>query len=171
MDCLKSFNISVNRDTVFTGTDVKSWAVGVQHFWTMETNGTTEVSVFNVVGFKNINIFGIAVNGSVMPQIGALTNSGIIDDWTFEIILEGQLPLISGNIGTNYFVINPEDVLNKRFPLSKNNNSIMFASPFQSVKTIVFNRILMQGYGLQALGSIATNFDLNFTFYYKYEGE
>ena len=171
MDCLRSFNISINDDVVFSGLDVKSWAVGAQHFFTMETDAVGDISEFTIQGFKNINIFGICVNGGVVPQIGPLTNSGIVDDWQFEIILDGQLPLISGTVGTNFFNINPNGSNNKLFSLSKNTNSVSFADPFQSVKKITFNRLLIQGYGLQLLGSIALNYDLNFTFYYKFEGE
>jgi hypothetical protein len=171
MDCLRSFNISINNDIVFSLLDVKSWAVGAQHFFTMETDGITDISVFNIIGFKNINIYGVAVTGGVVPQITVGTNSGIIDDWQFEVILDGQLPIISGTVGTNFFGIDPNASGNKLFSLSKNTNSVKFASPFQSVKTITFNRLITQGYGLQALGSIALNYDFNFTFYYNFEGE
>jgi len=171
MDCLKSFNISINGDVVYTGLDVKSWTNGGQNFFHMETDGITDISEFTIEGFKNINVFGVSVTGGVMPQIGALTDSGIIDDWRFEIILDGQLPLISGTVGTNFFAINPDGVNNKLFSLSKNTDVVNFASPFQSVKKITFNRLLIQGYGLQTIGTIALNYDLNFTFFYKYEGE
>jgi len=171
MDCLRSFNISINQNVAYAAIgNIKSWANGTNQYFIIE-DGFPNLTTFEIEGFKNINIFGMSVVGSIMPQLGALTNSAIIDDWSFEIVLNGQLPLISGVVTNNYFNISSGGIGNKTFYLSKNTNSIMFETPFQSVESIDFNKVKMQGYGVQTLGNVATEWDLNFTFYYKYEGE
>ena len=171
MDCLRSFNISINRNVDYAAAgNIKTWNDGTNQYFYIE-DGFPNLTTFYIQGFKNINVYGMSVVGSIMPVIGATTNSAIIDDWSFEILLGGQLPLISGFVTNNYFNISPGGSNNNSFYLSKNTNSIMFESPLQSVEKIDFNKIKIQGYGVQTLGNVYTEYDLNFTFYYKYEGE
>jgi hypothetical protein len=171
MDCLRSFNLSINENRTYAAPVIKSWANGVQNYFIVEDGVFPNISTFNISGFKNINLFGVSVVGGVFPSVLPLTNSGVIEDWTFTIFLGGQLPIISGNTTTNYFNIDSNANKNNTIYLSQNTNTIMFASPFQSVKFIDFTKMRIQGHGLQTLGALSAEFDFNFTFYYKFEGE
>lgn len=173
MNCLKSFVININQVSTFTGTDVKTWTLGVQEYWIFEkgvSGGST--SVYNIEGFKNINIYGIDVIGSVTTQKAAAIGGVIVEDWSFQLKLNGQIPLISGSIGTpNYWNIESNTSSTQEFNLSKNNNSLKFASPFQSVKSIDFLSLTAQGYGGQTIGTVSLDWDFSFIFFYEYEGE
>jgi hypothetical protein len=62
MDCLRSFIVSIDQVTTFSGTDVKTWFVGAQEFWVVEKAG---VSTFVPEGFKNIDIYGVDTPGDL----------------------------------------------------------------------------------------------------------
>lgn len=170
MDCLRSFIVSIDQVTTFSGTDVKTWLLGVQEYWVVEKAG---VSTFNVQGFKNIDIYGVDVIGNVSTQKSAAIGGVVVEDWAFEILIEGQLPLASGNIATspNYWNIQTSTVGTRTFALSKNTNSLKFADPISSVKFINFENLRAQGVGGQTAGTVSLDWDLSFIFYYKYEGE
>lgn len=170
MDCLRSFIVSIDQVTTFSGTDVKTWFVGAQEFWVAEKAG---VSTFVPEGFKNINIFGVDVIGNVSTQKAAATGGVVVQDWGFEILIEGQLPLVSGSVTTspNYWNIQTTTTGTRTFALSKYTNSLKFADPIASVKNINFEVLRAQGVGGQTAGVVSLDWDLSFIFFYKYEGE
>jgi hypothetical protein len=170
MDCLRSFIVSIDQVTTFSGTDVKTWFVGAQEFWVVEKAG---VSTFVPEGFKNIDIYGVDVIGNVSTQKAAATGGVVVQDWGFEILIEGQLPLVSGTITTspNYWNIQTTTTGTRTFALSKNTNSLKFADPIGSVKNINFEVLRAQGVGGQTAGVVSLDWDLSFVFFYKYEGE
>lgn len=170
MDCLRSFIVSIDQVTTFSGTDVKTWFVGAQEFWVVEKAG---VSTFVPEGFKNIDIYGVDVIGNVSTQKAAATGGVVVQDWGFELLIEGQLPLVSGTVTTspNYWNIQTSTVGTRTFALSKNTNSLKFADPISSVKFINFEVLRAQGVGGQTAGVVSLDWDLSFIFFYKYEGE
>jgi len=170
MDCLRSFIVSIDQVTTFSGTDVKTWFVGAQEFWVVEKAG---VSTFVPEGFKNIDIYGVDVIGNVSTQKAAGTGGVVVQDWGFELLIDGQLPLVSGSITTspNFWNIQTTTTGTKTFALSKNTNSLKFADPIGSVKNINFEVLRAQGVGGQTAGVVSLDWDLSFVFFYKYEGE
>jgi hypothetical protein len=170
MDCLRSFIVSIDQVTTFSGTDVKTWFVGAQEFWVVEKAG---VSTFVPEGFKNIDIYGVDIIGNVSTQKAAATGGVVVQDWGFEILIEGQLPLVSGTVTTspNYWNIQTTTTGTRTFALSKNTNSLKFSDPIGSVKNINFEVLRAQGVGGQTAGVVSLDWDLSFIFFYKYEGE
>jgi hypothetical protein len=168
MDCLRSFIIKINQATTFSGADVKTWLLGVQEYWAVANGGN---SIFNFQGFKNVDIYGIDVIGQIQTQLGA-ANGGVVEDWAFKILINGQLPLVSGNLtaSPNYWNLQTSGIA-ASVALSKNTNSIKFVSPIKSVSFLDFEGIRVQGYGGQTAGQISLEWDLSFVIYYKYEGE
>lgn len=170
MDCLRSFVVGIKQAQTFLTTDVKTWFVGAQEFWVVEK---VQDSVFEIQGFKNIDLYGVDVIGSVQTWKTALSGGCIVNDWSFEIELQGNLPLISGKKLTSPddWNLQTDSVFARTFPIGKYNNSLKFADPIKSVKNINFEALRAQGVGGQTSGAIALDYDLNFVFYYKYEGE
>jgi hypothetical protein len=171
MDCLRSFNFKVDINSNLTGGFIKQWIVGVnQHFWTVTSN---QQSTYNIQGFKNINVFGIDVVG----QIGTLTTSGlggvIVNDWSIDVLINGQQPLIGSNItvSPNDYSLNNTTASNRIFPLGKYSNSLKLADPIESVQSISLQQTYANGTGYETLGTINLFWKLNFIVYYKFEGE
>ena len=73
----------------------------------------------------------------------------------------GQLTL-NVNI-ENYFV--------GSFKVSKYKRDIQFSSPIQSVSEIIFDGYSVQGHANESISLVTVNWDLNYVFYYKFEGE
>lgn len=170
MECLNSFTIGIRQQSTFSGADVKTWLLGVQDYWAVDIIRT---STFNIQGFKNIDLYGIKMTGDVQTQVGAATGGVVVDDFGFDIYVDGSLPLISGAVdpGVNFWNLEVSNVGAKTFRLSRNQNEINFAAPIKSVKYFNFERLVAQGVAAQTAGTISLDYDLTFTFYYKYEGE
>lgn len=171
MDCLRSFNLNIRQTGTIIVPDVKTWFVGAQEFWVVTL---TRNSTFDIEGFKNINLYKMAVYGDVYPQVAAGTGGGIVGNWSFDLSLTGQLPLVSGKVNTtdtNFWNIDTNASANKTFTLSRNNNVIEFDSPIDSLKKINFVALKAQGNGGQTAGVLNLVWDFTFLFYYKYEGE
>jgi hypothetical protein len=171
MDCYKSFNFQVDTNGNQTGTSVKQWTVGVdQTFWSV-TTGTS--STYNIQGFKNINVHGIDVIGSISTLTGAGIGGVIVNDWNIDVSLTGQIPIIGSTItaAPNFYSISNTSVQNSTFPIGKYSNSIKFASPYQSVTSIILGNTYATGTGFQTAGSVNLYWNLNFIVYYSFEGE
>jgi hypothetical protein len=171
MDCLRSFNIVINQNSTFSGAQVKTWTLGLQEFWTVDING---ISSFSFQGFKNVNVYGIDVIGQVNTERTAATGGCNVQDWSFQVLIEGQSPLASGKVDTvpsNYWAIQNGSVGSRTFALSKNTNSVRFADPITSARYLSFERLQAQGDGGQTVGIISLQYKLNFVVFYKYEGE
>jgi hypothetical protein len=171
MDCLRSFIINIDQAGTFSGTQVKTWTLGLQEFWSVDITG---LSVFTFQGFKNVDVYGIDVIGNVNTQRAAAIGGCNVQDWSFEVLIEGQLPLASGIVETlpsNYWNIQTTTVGTRTFSLSKNTNSLKFANPIRSARYLNFERLNAQGDGGQTVGTISLDYKFNFVVYYKYEGE
>lgn len=170
MECLRSFIISLKGTSTFTGADVKTWTSGGETFWVTEVNGT---STYTFQGFKNIDVYGVDVIGSVVSDKTTPTGGVNVNDWSFTIFIDGQLPLVSGldTIGPNFWVIQENAPNTKTFYLSKNTNSIKLLSPIKSSPFIRFDKLQAQGVGGETSGTTSLKYDFNFIVYYKYEGE
>ena len=171
MDCLRSFSFATRQNSSLSGGQIKQWFTGAaQHFWSSEFGGN---STIKIQGFKNIDIYGIDVIGSVQTLTSSATGGVIVNDWYMQVAIDGSLPLVSGEnqLAPNYWLIDSNGTINKSFALGKYTNSVKFATPFTSVKNISLLNLISQGTAYQTLTDINLNWDLNFVVYYKYEGE
>jgi len=171
MDCLRSFNFRVNANTNLTS-NLKTWSNGLNnHYWA--ANSGSLGSQYNIEGFKNINIYGIDVIGSVQTLPTAGNGGVIVNDWSIDVLINGQQPLVGGTITTspNFYGINTASLANKVFPLSKYSNSLKFADPFESVKNINLQDTNASGIGWETSLNVNLFWNLNFVVFYKFEGE
>lgn len=171
MDCLRSFNFSIAQQSNWTAPDFKGWAVGAQHFWLLELS-TAPGSKYIVEGFKNINVFKIEINGTVYSSALPVGVSAITNNWHTFIEVVGQNSQSAGTIvaSPNPFgmVLQP---INPTFVLSKFENTISFPSPIQSVRELIVKAFYAEGIANQLILNAQLGFILNFTVFYKYEGE
>jgi len=87
--------------------------------------------------------------------------------------VEGTVPQVSSTItpSPNYFAISTSSANLDNVVLSKMKPSIQFATPIQSVKSIIIDELYATGTNLQTLGSLRLAWSVTFVVYYKYEGE
>jgi hypothetical protein len=173
---MKSFSIRIDGSNFFDDTNgfVRTWGtLGQYYFTALNFKTGFSNSVYNIVGFKNIDIYGISLNGYVMGEPTSATNSAIVQDWNMYITLNGQAALVSGitNASPNAWDIRTSSPLLNQFVLGKYTPSINLMSPFTSVQSIQFGFLATSGIGATVLDSVYLIYDLYFTFYYKYEGE
>ena len=172
MECLKSFNTRINQLKTLTGAAaLKTWTVGGQEYFTVDLN---DFSAIDIQGFKNIDIYGFTVIGNVKSHAQALTGGAVVNNWSFKIFLDGTLPLISAKVATvpsNFFGISLTSNSPKAFNISKNTNELILSDPIKSVSQIRFDSLQVEGFGVQTAGTVILEYDFNFTFRYKYEGE
>jgi hypothetical protein len=171
MDCLRSFNFRIELINNISGaTELKQWTTGpAQHFWQVSTLST---STYNIEGFKNINVFGVDILGTVQTQTNTIVNGVIVNDWSLDVTLGGQRPIISGTMSpTNVYAIDLQTGTNRTFSIGKFTNSLKLASPYESVRFIQIGKTLAQGIGYETLATVNLRWDLNFVVYYKFEGE
>lgn len=174
-DCLRSFQIRIAQATVCQSGSgfIKTWGTVGQYFFSLNLTPNNQGSTYNLTGFKSTDIYGVSVNGYVHGNFTSSTQCAVISDWSFNLNLNGNAPLVSGDetVSPNGFdIITSGSDLNT-ISLSKYSNTIMFANPYQSVQSINFSSLLAQGSGAQFLNAIDLVYNLSFTFYYKYEGE
>lgn len=171
MECLRSVIISINQELTYsTATFVKNWTVGTETYWVIKQTGN---SIFNFEGFKNIDVYGVSVVGGIQTVTASALGGVLVDDWNFEIFLNGTLPLANGNtsVSPNFWAIQTQTNNTKLFALSKNTNCLNFASPIKSVQSISFECLNAQGSGQQTALTAALDIDLSFIVYYRFEGE
>jgi len=171
MSCLKSFNFNANANSNFTGAQVKTWStVGGPQYWVINTG---LLSTFNIQGFKNVNIHKFEVIGNVQTLVGAPNGGVIVEDWDWIIFLNGQQPLISGNItaSPNQFNIGLGPVIGNTYEIGKYSPCVTLSSPIESVKSIQIQSLKAQGYGGETAGNVNVSWDVQFIFHYTYEGE
>lgn len=167
MDCIKSFSLSTSANQTFAAPNYNTW--GTANYWQVVQNGS---SVFNIQGFKNINIHAIDVMGDFSGS-SILASNGIVQDWDVGISITGQSPQTNGNLvaSPNFLSLSDVAPLTNQFTVSRYKTKIELASPIQSAKTITFSQYKAYGYGAQNPLQIVLIFNLNFVFYYTFEGE
>lgn len=171
MNCLESFSFySQGNDAIGSGEGLVSWGTLASNGWIVNSLGTS--SQYNIQGFKNINVYGIEIVGFVGAKTGG-NYGGIVTDWAFTLQVEGTVPRVSSIISPtpNYFAISDSDSNLDNVVLSKLKPSIQFATPIQSVKSIIIDELYATGTHLETLGSIRLAWSVTFVVYYKYEGE
>jgi len=170
-ECLRSFNFATRTNSNFTGTEIKTWITGGQHCWSAEIGSYS--SIYNIQGFKNINVYGIQAIGQVGTLNGAPLGGVIVNDWTIDVTINGQRPLIGANVtvSPNSYSLSTTATNNRIFPISKYSNYVKFADPFQSVTSIELGGTTANGVGWQTLTNVNLLWQFNFIVYYKFEGE
>ena len=167
MDCLRSFSFISGANENAVAPEIKTWAVGGQNFWLYESNNPA--SVFNPVGFKNINIYSIQAIGNVY-SLNTPLNGALVQDWHWTINTIGQNAVIGSNITAGGFIIQQQNV-NPTFSLGKFSNVINFETPLQSVTSLILTGFRAQGIGAENLLNINIAWTVVFNVYYKFEGE
>lgn len=171
MDCLRSFNFRIELISNISGvSELKQWTTGVsQNFWQVSTLST---STYNIEGYKNINVFGVDVLGTIQTQTNTVVNGVIVNDWSLDVTIGGQRPIIGGSMAaTNVYAIDLQNPGNRSFSIGKFTNSLKLADPYESVRFIQIGKTLAQGIAYETLATVNLRYDLNFVVYYKFEGE
>lgn len=167
MDCLNSFSVLIRLQRGYSsgGTNVKTWGTGSNLNWQIReaTTGTN----LEIQGFKRIDLYGIQMLGLVYTDVGP-SDGAIVSDFGMNLTLTGQAPLVSGVSDNNFW---PLTLGNKSFVLSKYRNEVKLESPISGVSNINFGVFSAQGVGAETGNSVTLDIDLEFIFYYKYEGE
>jgi len=171
MGCLRSFNMYISGVANFSSPETKTWADLNNKYFAFESSGKT--STFDLTGFKNIDVYGMAVNGYIANRKNSLTGAATILDWNSIIFINGIAPGISGNVlaSPNYWAPNVNVANANYFFLSKYQPTLNFASPFTSVNSIRLEGLNVSGVNAQTTDEVALDWKLGFTFYYQYEGE
>lgn len=172
MECLRSFNFSLAQQANYNAaTGLKTWTIGTQNFFLLEQLSPTG-SIYNVQGFKNINIYQIEINGDLYSSGLPVGVSAIIQDFNFYLEVLGTNSPSVGNIVSApnpYNMTEPTTII--PIMLSKFLPKISFKSPIQSAKQIAVKGFYCDGIANQSLINAQIGNTINVTVYYKYEGE
>jgi len=172
MDCLRNFSLTINAFNNYTAAsgDFTVWG-GPLNFSIVDTRS----SIFEIQGFKNINIFGVDMVGNISSAYGPAprTLNANVKDYEISVLLNGSIPLPIGLIGaTNTFpIILNNTPIQQTSVLSKYKPFVKFESPIQSVKSITLENLKIFGDHVQNAGQVNMGYTLQFVFYYQYEGE
>jgi hypothetical protein len=169
MDCLRSFTLNINQNFNFASPVYTQWnTTGVILPWTVFNGGVSTNSVFDITGFKNINVYGISMVGSVYPLVTPALNQGLVQDWGIQITITGTYPLVGGTFANNSFLANQG--FNSLF-LSKYQNEYKLISPIESVKDITISGLQASGIQLESGFNIDLSWQIALIVYYTFEGE
>lgn len=166
MSCLKNFSLSVSLVRTYStvGTNVKTWGVvGNQHWVVLDANLNTRK---NIQGFKNINIYKIKMVGAVTPSLAS--NSAIIQDYSFRVQTNGLQSIIGGAITPNATGATEN---NQDYFLTKYISEIEFPDGITSPTSVELLDFYAQGNNAETPGNITLNINMDFVFYYEFEGE
>ena len=171
MECMRSFTLTTTDKKTYTvaAGDMSVW--GAINNWQIYG---TEASTFLIRGFKNINIFGIDMTGNASSNygIGPRINNANPFDFEVNVRLAGQIPQPIGVIGVpNDWPLIQNNFIQQQFTLTKYKANIKFATPIQSVTQIDLFDFKAYGEHAQSALQIDMGYFLQFTFYYKFEGE
>jgi len=166
----QSFQININQAKNLTGTSLKTWGTVGNRNWAYLEDDTNN-SMYQIEGFKNINLFSVEMVGMVQTNVFDATSAGcIVNDFGMFLNLNGLIPSVSGSINPtpDFYQINPTF---KDLCLTKFTNKLTFTSPIQSIRSITFRNFNAQGIAAENLTSISLRYNLTFIFTYEYEGE
>ena len=170
--CLKSFNIVVSNSYVFIAPEVKTWITNLNQNFAFISDGLQ--SYFDIEGFQKIDLYGVQVNGIVAGNKDAAIGQVIVQDWNFKLFVVGSDSVVSGKVNStpsNFWNLNYNNTSSRNLFLGKYKSEINFLSPITGVSQIIFDGLEANGYNALTANTAALNYNLTFTFYYKYEGE
>ena len=170
MDCMKSFIVQVSNSANLVAPDVDFWGLAPQNYWKARVGFTTS-SVFNIQGFKNINIWKIKAVGNVISTKDS-GNLALVQDWIWYIRVFGQLQNIGGNVSAapNTFGLSMPNA-NMLLYLDKYNRSIEFKDPIMSCTKFEVLGLQATGIGAENLTTLNLQWATTFVIYYTFEGE
>ena len=171
MDCLRSFNFSIAGQSNFTAPSFLYWQIGTQHFWTWDYSSASG-SKYLIEGFKNINIFKIEISGDINSSPQFSPYQCIVQNWSLIFEIVGQNSTGVGQVlsSPNFFQMIDQPT-NPAFRLSKFQPSVTFETPIQSAKEIKITNLFADGIANHTTTSAEIGYVINFTVFYKYEGE
>jgi len=166
MNCLNQFSFWAANSVSFTtaANTFSPYTVGTNNSWIV-TSGLKS-SIFQVEGFKNINLYGMKIISSVQSPLAG--NKGIVDNYDFQILINGTEPQLGGTFSINDWGITQDTTL---LTLGKYANEVNFTEPIQSVKSIRVRDFSAQGYNNQSLVQLDLDIIFQIYIYYKFEGE
>jgi hypothetical protein len=172
MDCLRSFNFSASANSNFSpANNIQGWTIGTNNYF---VGSISLLSTINITGYKNINVHGIYLSGLVttLPTAPILTKC-LVEDWNISVRINGQMPIIGNQItvSPNQWNMNTSTIGIQNYRLGKYNTKVEFGDPIQSVTSIDLNSLEVSGIGNESLVNQNLTWFLNFTVYYKFEGE
>jgi len=169
MDCMQSFTLNINQNFIFNNTVFTEWnTVGTVLPWTMFDGDATRKSDFFVQGFKNIDVYGVSMVGTVYPLLAPAQKQALVQDWGVNVLLEGTVPLVNGFFGTNTFSATQGA---RNVFLSKYQNEFKLIDPIQSVQKISIGALTASGIQNESGLSVDLTFEIALIIYYKLEGE
>ena len=173
MDCLRSFSLTIIDQNTYTAASsaLTVWSHGQNHSYAIYS---TDSSTFLIQGFKNINVFKVDMIGNVSSAYGSAPriDNANANDFEIGVQLVGQLPQPIGVIGSpNDLPIISNTFIEQIYTLSKYKTSVEFSTPIQSVKSISFYDFKAFGNNLENLAQVKMGYQLQFIFYYQFEGE
>jgi hypothetical protein len=172
MDCMQSFNVTINQTGTFTNPDVKTWTTTNRN-WVY--NSSSDFSTFLIEGFKTVDLYGVSLSGYVASHKAATSGQVIVNDWDFEISLVAINAVVSGRVApspaADFWGLNYNNTNSRILTLGKYNRSIDFKSPFSGLSQINFIGLQANGYNAQTDDTASLDYNLVFTFYYKNDGE
>ena len=173
MDCLRSFSLTIIDQNTYTAASsaLTVWSHGQNHSYAIYS---ADSSTFLIQGFKNINVFKVDMIGNVSSAYGNAprVDNANANDFEIGVQLVGQLPQPIGVIGSpNDLPIITNTFIEQIYTLSKYKTSVEFSTPIQSVKSISFYDFKAFGNNLENLSQVKMGYQLQFIFYYQFEGE
>jgi len=166
MHCPKEFNIALSIGKTYSTANGNfvTWVQNLDNQWVVEEG--VETSIFQIQGFKNINLHGVKLQGYVQSPISG--TYGIVEDYVFGFNLVGQSPSISGVFSTNNY---NASLVSQEFRIGKYQNNIMFSDPIKSLTEIRLNYFGASGWKNSSLLNIRLDLVVKFYFIYTFEGE
>jgi hypothetical protein len=171
MDCLRSFSLTILDQNTYTSASSALTVWGTNNSFAVYS---TDSSTFLIQGFKNINVFKIDMIGNVSTAYGSAprVDNANATDFEIGVQLVGQIPQPIGVIGVpNDLPIIQNTFIEQIYTLSKYKTSVEFSTPIQSVKSISFYDFKAFGTHVQNILQVKMGYQLQFIFYYQFEGE
>jgi hypothetical protein len=171
MDCLRSFSLTILDQKTYTSASSALTVWGTNNSFAVYS---TDSSTFLIQGFKNINVFKIDMIGNVSTAYGSAprVDNANATDFEIGVQLVGQIPQPIGVIGVpNDLPIIQNTFIEQIYTLSKYKTSVEFSTPIQSVKSISFYDFKAFGTHVQNILQVKMGYQLQFIFYYQFEGE
>jgi hypothetical protein len=164
MECMNQAQFFVNDTTLYTAAsgEFKSWS---PNSWVVKS--TANEYIFNIQGFKNVNLYGIKILADVQSGING-SSQGIVTDYNFRCYLTAQYPEVSGTFTTNTY---SAKTIPTFLSLSKYHDHVNFVEPIKSFSSIRFIVFSAQGINSALSTEISLDINMNLYLYYKYEGE